>query len=120
MSALKASGLFLALLFIRCATDTTAAEARRLVERGALLLDVRSPSEFAERHIPGSRNLPVEELKRRLSELPRDRALVVYCHTGARAGFATEILRKAGFRVFNLGTIGHWYHEPAEPPPTLF
>ena len=101
------------MLLAGCATDTTAAEARRLVEHGALLVDVRSPSEFAERHIPGSRNVPVEHLKERLGELPRDRALVVYCHTGVRAGFATIILRKAGFRVFNLGTIARWYHEPA-------
>ncbi len=110
----------LALLLAGCATDTTAAEARRLVDHGALLLDVRSPAEFAERHIAGSRNLPVEELRTRMGELPRERALIVYCHTGVRAGFAAQMLRKAGYRVFNLGSIGRWYHQSAEPPPQLY
>ncbi len=103
-----------------CATDTTAAEARRLVERGALLVDVRTPEEFAERRIPSSRNIPVEELKKRMSELPKKTPLIVYCHTGVRAGFATQMLRKAGYRVYNLGSIGRWFHESAEAPPKLY
>ena len=98
------------LLLAGCATDTTAVEARRLVERGALLVDVRSPAEFAERRIPGSRNIPVEDLKKRLHELPLEKPLVVYCHTGVRAGFATQILRKAGYQVHNLGTISRWFY----------
>ena len=100
-----------------CATDVTAREARQLVAEGAWLLDVRTRAEFAERHLPGSVNIPVEELKQRLGELaPTDRPLVVYCHTGVRAGFATSILRRAGYRhVHNLGTIGRWSHEPVTP-----
>jgi phage shock protein E len=104
--------LALALLVAACATDTTSLEAHRLVERGALLLDVRTAAEFAERRLPNSLNLPVEQLQKRLSELPRTRPLVVYCHTGVRAGFATHILRKAGFEVHNLGTLARWYHDP--------
>lgn len=108
------------LLLAGCATDTTAAEARRLVERGALLVDVRSPAEFAERSIPGSRNIPVEDLKKRMSELPKGKPLVVYCHTGVRAGFAVQILRKAGYRVYNLGSIGRWFYQSDQPPPQLY
>src|SRR5205807_478782 len=59
----------LALWSSGCASDLSAAEARRLVQKGARLLDVRSPKEFAERHIEGSLNLPVEDLKRRVGEL---------------------------------------------------
>jgi phage shock protein E len=99
-----------------CATDTSSREAHELVDHGALLVDVRSKSEFAERHIAGSINVPVEDLKRRLSELP-NRPLVVYCHTGARAGFAASILRKAGFEVHNLGSIARWLRDPSGIEP---
>ncbi len=101
----------LALLAVGCATDTSSLEAHRLVEHGALLLDVRTAAEFSERRLPGSRNIPVEELKQRLGELPH-RPLVVYCHTGVRAGFATQILRKAGFEVHNMGSIARWHRDP--------
>jgi rhodanese-related sulfurtransferase len=104
-------------LLAACATDTSSRDAHQLVERGALLVDVRSRAEFAELHLPGSVNIPVEELKKRMSELPK-RPLVVYCHTGVRAGFATAMLRKAGFEVHNLGSLARWKQDPsshAEP-----
>src|SRR3990172_6107439 len=75
------------------------AEARRLVEEGATLLDVRTESEFAGGHPPGARNVPVQELSGRLGEIQKNRPVVVYCHSGSRAMFATRVLRKAGFEV---------------------
>lgn len=106
---------------VGCASDVTTQEAHRLVAQGARLLDVRTRSEFAERHVPRAVNIPVEELRRRAGELgARDRPVVVYCHTGVRSGIAVMLLRKAGFTaVYNLGTIGRWFHEPADPPPRL-
>jgi NADPH-dependent 2,4-dienoyl-CoA reductase/sulfur reductase-like enzyme/rhodanese-related sulfurtransferase len=68
-----------------------------------LLLDVRTPQEYAGGHIPGSVNVPVDELRSRLSELPRDRELAVYCQVGQRGYLATRILAQAGFKVANLG-----------------
>jgi rhodanese-related sulfurtransferase len=105
-----------------CASDVSTREARTLVARGALVLDVRSPAEYAERHVPRAINIPVEELGRRMGELgARDRDIVVYCHTGARSGAAVLMLRKARFsRVHNLGSIGRWFHEPAAEPSTIF
>jgi rhodanese-related sulfurtransferase len=113
---MRALLLLAALSPCACATDTSLREAHELHRDGAVLLDVRSRAEFAERHVQGSLNIPVEELKGRLAEVgPRDRPVVVYCHTGARAGFAVRMLRHAGFaRVHNLGSIGHWYKEPTE------
>ena len=99
-----------------CATDTSAREAWALVGHGALLVDVRSPSEFAERHPPQARNIPVEDLQRRLGEV-RGHRVVVYCHTGARAGAATVILRRAGVEVHNLGSLAHWYGDPKRDVP---
>jgi rhodanese-related sulfurtransferase len=58
----------------------TAAELRRAEERGErpTLIDVRAPEEFAVGHLPGARNIPAEELPRRLDEIPRDKPVVTY------------------------------------------
>jgi rhodanese-related sulfurtransferase len=110
--------LLLAVLALAgCATDTTAIEARRLVARGAVLVDVRTPAEFAEAHPRGAVNIPVETLKARLAELPRGKPIVVYCHSGARAGAATMVLREAGFDVHNVGSLGRFRYGSNEAPP---
>jgi rhodanese-related sulfurtransferase len=63
---------------------------------------VRTPSEYAAGHIPGAVNVPVDELRSRLAELPRDRDLTVYCQVGQRGYLATRILTQSGFRAANL------------------
>jgi NADPH-dependent 2,4-dienoyl-CoA reductase/sulfur reductase-like enzyme/rhodanese-related sulfurtransferase len=67
------------------------------------LLDVRTPQEFVEGHISGAVNLPVDELRSRLDELPRGRDIVAYCQVGQRGYLATRILRHAGLSASNLG-----------------
>jgi NADPH-dependent 2,4-dienoyl-CoA reductase/sulfur reductase-like enzyme/rhodanese-related sulfurtransferase len=67
------------------------------------LADVRTPEEYADGHIPGAVNLPVDDLRLRLSELPRDRRIAVYCKVGQRGYLATRILRQAGFDAANVG-----------------
>ena len=69
----------------------------------SFLLDVRTPKEFADGHIPGAVNLPVDGLRGRLGELPKDRPIVAYCQVGQRGYIATRILVQAGFRACNLG-----------------
>ena len=71
--------------------------------RRPYLLDVRTPEEFAESHIPGAVNIPVDELRRRLGEVPRDREVAAYCQVGQRGYLATRILLQAGFRAANIG-----------------
>jgi NADPH-dependent 2,4-dienoyl-CoA reductase/sulfur reductase-like enzyme/rhodanese-related sulfurtransferase len=68
-----------------------------------LLLDVRTPTEFAAGHIPGAVNIPVDDLRSRLNELPRDRPIAVYCQVGQRGYLATRILLQAGFKAANIG-----------------
>lgn len=68
----------------------------------ALLLDVRSPSEFAAGHIPQAVNIPLEELRERLSELPVSQPIVAYCQVGQRGYMATRLLLMEGFDVRNL------------------
>jgi len=67
------------------------------------LLDVRTPTEYAAGHIPGALNIPVDELRSRLDELPRDRKIAAYCQVGQRGYLATRILIQAGFSALNIG-----------------
>ncbi len=67
------------------------------------LIDVRTPTEFAAGSIPGAINIPVDELRARLNELPRDRAIAAYCQVGMRGYIATRILLQSGFNVSNIG-----------------
>lgn len=67
------------------------------------LLDVRTPQEFASGHIPGAVNIPVDDLRSRLSELPRDGEIAAYCQVGQRGYLATSILRQNGFSASNIG-----------------
>jgi rhodanese-related sulfurtransferase len=75
-----------------------------------VLVDVREPREFAYCKIDGSLLIPLGELARRLAELPRERALVLVCHTGRRSQHAAMLLAEAGFAdVQNLqGGVEAW------------
>jgi sulfur-carrier protein adenylyltransferase/sulfurtransferase len=88
--------------------------AHRLAAGEALeLLDVRTAREREVAVLPGRHWIPMAELAQRWNELPTDRPLVVYCHSGARSARATEMLRRAGLaRVYNLaGGIDAWSRE---------
>ena len=74
---------------------------------GATLLDVRTPQEYMEGHIPGSKNVPLQQLDK-LEELTenKDTILYVYCHSGARSRQATSFLQYMGYtNVHNIGGI---------------
>lgn len=74
-----------------------------------LLLDVRGSEERALGFIPTSTHIPIDELRRRLDELPRDREIVTYCESGQRSYNAARILSQHGFRVRNLsGSYRTW------------
>lgn len=66
---------------------------------GALVLDVRNPSELEIEPLPGALNIPLPQLRRRFEELPRDREIQVICRSGGRAYFATRILIQHGFKA---------------------
>jgi NADPH-dependent 2,4-dienoyl-CoA reductase/sulfur reductase-like enzyme/rhodanese-related sulfurtransferase len=67
------------------------------------LLDVRTPQEFASGHIPGAVNIPLDDLRSRLGELPHDRKIAGYCQVGQRGYLATRILQQKGFSASNIG-----------------
>ncbi len=64
-----------------------------------LLLDVRHPAELAVEQAPGVVNIPLDQLRARLGELPRDREIHVICRSGQRAYYATRILLQNGFKA---------------------
>ena len=66
-------------------------------------MDVRTPQEFASGHLPGAANIPLDELRSRLDELPRDRKIAAYCQVGQRGYLATRILQQNGFMASNIG-----------------
>jgi rhodanese-related sulfurtransferase/rubrerythrin len=73
------------------------------------LVDVRSAQEFAEGHIPGAINLPLQELGLRFRELDPGKLTLVNCFSGGRAGNATAFLKQRGFsQVFNIGGMRDW------------
>ncbi|MFN0075942.1 MAG: FAD-dependent oxidoreductase [Prosthecobacter sp.] len=72
----------------------------------AFLLDVRDADEFAEGHAAGAVNIPLPELRDRLGELPRDRALHTYCGVGQRAYYAVRMLQQNGFDARDIS--GGW------------
>ena len=82
--------------------------ARDLLQRGATILDVRSPAEFAGGHVEGARNIPVDEIESRLSEIPRDKTVVVYCASGRRSASAAAVLARAGYTVRDMGPFSAW------------
>jgi rhodanese-related sulfurtransferase len=90
--------------------EISAAQARTELAGGALLVDVREPSEYSAGHIPGAITLPLGDLAARLSELPRDRLIITICRSGVRSAQARDLLLQNGFpRVTSLaGGIQAW------------
>ena len=82
--------------------DLPLADWTQLASTQALLVDVRDPDEFQSGHIPGAINLPLNQIRHRLGELPADRELWLYCGVGQRAYYATRALLQNGYRVKNL------------------
>lgn len=81
-------------------------EIDELVENGATLIDVREPKEREAGYIAGSINIPLNDLRSRLKELPESETLYVTCQVGLRGYLAARILNEHGFRVKNLD--GGW------------
>ncbi|HAB17496.1 MAG TPA: CoA-disulfide reductase [Verrucomicrobiales bacterium] len=90
-------------------------EVASLDPQTTLLLDVRRADERARGFIPGSTHIPLDELRQRLGELPRDREIIAYCQSGQRSYFAVRILAQHGLRARNLsGSYRTW--KAAQPP----
>lgn len=89
---------------------TSSELAQRMAAGVVAVLDVRGQNEWETGHLPGVDNIPLGYLTDRLDELPRDRALVVHCQSGARSAIAASLLRAKGLtNVVNLsGGFADW------------
>lgn len=115
--------------------DVTREElASRIGEEGLVVIDVRTPREFSgaggypcdprQGHIPGARNLDLQELAalgrpelvRAHIGVPEGAEIVAYCHSGSRSAIAVTILRRAGFEARNyVGSWHEWSRDPELP-----
>ena len=76
------------------------------IESGAVLIDVRSPGEFASGHINGSVNIPLDRIGSQLQVLKKDKPIVVFCRSGNRSKAAKGLLEQKGFsNVTDGGSI---------------
>jgi rhodanese-related sulfurtransferase len=100
------------------AREVSRTEARKLIDEGAQLLDVRADHEWEAGHIAGAKHVPLPELPQRTGEIDQDRPVVVYCRGGNRSSMATAALNDAGYDAVKLseGIVG-WAGEdlPLEP-----
>jgi rhodanese-related sulfurtransferase len=97
------------------AIEVDAEEGRRLVESGALLLDVREADEWDAGHAPEATWVPLGEVEGRLDELPRDRRIVCICRSGARSRAVSDALTGLGYDIVNLdGGMRAWAAEDFE------
>jgi rhodanese-related sulfurtransferase len=75
-----------------------------LLEKGAVIIDVRSAGEYAYGHIKGSKNIPLDIINGRVAELKKaGKPVITVCRSGARSVVAKGILASAGIEVYNGG-----------------
>lgn len=94
-----------------CQSGAPAAHAidhREAFEKGAIIVDVRTPAEFASGHLEGAVNIPVDALASRVGELPADKTVIVYCRSGRRSAAAASFLEEQGREVIDIGTMANW------------
>ena len=94
-------------------SEVSVAEAVKLRDAGAFVLDVRQPEEWEQVHIPGATLIPLGELQVRSDELPKDAKVLVVCRSGNRSQQGRQILLAAGFTTVTsmAGGVTQWQLE---------
>lgn len=90
--------------------DSQIVRVNSQIERGALLIDVREPDEFAVSYAKGAKNIPLGDIETgKFSESDKSKKIYLYCKSGRRAGIAKTALEKYGYmNVENLGGLIDW------------
>lgn len=75
-----------------------------------LYLDVRTPMEFKAKSIKGFKNIPLDQIPKRLNQIPKDKEIVLFCQSGSRSSSAARVFRKNGYEnIINVsGGMGAW------------
>lgn len=85
-------------------------QIQSILEDGGVLLDVRTPMEYAQGSIPGAKNVPMNHIPALMQELPKNKPVLLYCRSGARSGAAQNYLLQAGFDAHNIGGYASYAH----------
>ena len=81
----------------------------------AIIIDVRTPQEYREGHIPGVVNIQLDQLEDRSSEVPKDKKVLLICRSGNRSSQGTSLLRSRGFdNVYNITEGMNKWRGPVE------
>jgi len=89
--------------------DVTVTDAHRLLEEGALLLDVREDDEWQEVRVEEAMHVPMSRLAAELAALPTDRLIACICHVGGRSAMVSAALGDAGYSAVNVaGGMDAW------------
>lgn len=79
-------------------------KAKELLDQGAVIIDVRTPGEYAGGHVAGSKNIPLNTIGNRVDEIKKmKKPVVLCCASGARSGQATSMLQRQGVECANGG-----------------
>lgn len=90
--------------FIKKLFGGTTVDYRSLLQKGAVIVDVRTTGEFRAGHIEGSRNFPLDSLRDHINDLKKmDKPVITVCRSGARSNIAKDILKSAGLEAYNGG-----------------
>ncbi len=84
--------------------SSPAVNYNELMKQGAIILDVRTSSEFSTGHVKGSINIPVQNLSSQLNKLNQQKAVITCCASGMRSASAKSILKNNGFTAYNGGS----------------
>jgi rhodanese-related sulfurtransferase len=96
-------------LFKKKYETVSPAAAKELQSAGAMLIDVRESHEYRAGHAPGAKHIALSVLARRLSEVPKEREILVICASGMRSQQAANLLSAEGFNVKNVnGGMALW------------
>lgn len=104
MAAAVILGIF---LFITKAGQLSVEDASRYLKQGALIIDVRTPGEFAGGHLTNAINMPLDEIANEVPVRVKDKSqvLLLHCASGMRSGMAEKKLRALGYtNAFNVGS----------------
>src|SRR6476469_6435619 len=93
-------------------------DAKKIIEAGSQVVDVRTDVEFEAGHIPGARHIPVAELQRESAGLAKEQAIVIYCRSGNRSGPAAEAFDASGWDAHSIdGGLLAWHEAGLELVP---
>lgn len=106
--------LFLLLITVGCTkggpTIIQYKEAKDLIEKGAILIDVRTELEYDQGHIEGAVLIPSVEIDQ--IKYDKNKKIILYCRSGSRSKTASDILDKLGYKhIYNLGSKDNWKEE---------